>query len=113
MKCEFLLMFVLLFGYSGLVAASEQLTVADLETEINSLKAQVKRLVYAQQSTDNEITELKDVISNNGLALILFAFFCAWWAKTTGRSALLWFFLGILFHIFTAIALLVKTEPSA
>ena len=38
----------------------------------------------------------------------LFAFFCAYWAQQTGRSALTWFFLGLFFGPLTGLALVLK-----
>jgi hypothetical protein len=48
-----------------------------------------------------------------GLILILFGGFCALWAQNTGRSAWAWFFLGLLFNVFTLIALLSKNAREA
>jgi hypothetical protein len=45
-----------------------------------------------------------------GLVLFFFAVFCALWAQNTGRSAWLWFFLGLFFHIITALVLLTKNS---
>jgi hypothetical protein len=67
---------------------------------------------HAALASETAISKLQKAINSNGLAIVFFGFFCAWWAKTTGRSALGWFILGLLFHVFTAIALLIKTERS-
>ena len=48
-----------------------------------------------------------------GLILVLFGGFCALWAQNTGRSAWAWFFLGLLFNVFTLIALLSKNAREA
>ena len=42
------------------------------------------------------------------LVIFLFGAFCALWAQNTGRSAWLWFFLGIIFSVLTVIFLLSK-----
>jgi hypothetical protein len=39
---------------------------------------------------------------------LLFGAFCALWAQNTGRNAWLWFFLGLLFHVFAVGVLLYK-----
>jgi hypothetical protein len=66
----------------------------------------------AQTSTDVEsrITKLERKIddSSGGVALFLFGAFCALWAQNTGRSAWLWFFLGLFFSVITVVVLLVK-----
>ncbi|MDH5822059.1 hypothetical protein QFW77_03500 [Luteimonas sp. RD2P54] len=43
-----------------------------------------------------------------GLVAFLFGVFCAYWAQETGRSAWLWFFLGLLLPPIAGIALLSK-----
>lgn len=48
--------------------------------------------------------------SSDGAALFLFGAFCALWAQNTGRSAWLWFFLGLLFSVITVIFLLYKNS---
>ncbi len=45
-----------------------------------------------------------------GLVTILYGMFCALWAQNSGRSALLWFFLGLFGHIITCIVLLAKNS---
>jgi hypothetical protein len=40
----------------------------------------------------------------------LFGIFCAYWAQVTGRSAWLWFFMGLLFGPITGIVLASKNS---
>ncbi|MCL4836984.1 MAG: hypothetical protein KJ058_03330 [Thermoanaerobaculia bacterium] len=42
------------------------------------------------------------------LVAFLFGIFCAYWAQTTKRSALVWFFLGVFFAPLTGLLLLAK-----
>jgi hypothetical protein len=86
---------------------------AETQAQIQHLQLELSALAKKQADTSSEVSKLQNRITNNGLALLFFAFFCAWWAKSTGRSALLWFFLGIFFNIITAIVLVVKTERPA
>lgn len=44
-----------------------------------------------------------------GYVQFLFGIFCAWWAQDTGRSAWVWFFLGLFFGPITGLFLLNKT----
>lgn len=44
---------------------------------------------------------------------ILFGAFCALWAQNTGRSAWLWFFLGLFFNVVTVCFLLTKNANDA
>jgi len=105
---------ILLVALSALLAtfSSNSATGQDVNTEkeITILKNRINSIEYSVGQNKTELEALTDVVQNNALVLILFAFFCAWWAKTSGRSSLLWFVLGLFFHIFTAIALVIKTE---
>ncbi|WP_395343758.1 hypothetical protein PN836_004105 [Ningiella sp. W23] len=112
MKCKFLLMLVMVFSFQSLVFASEQSTISELENKVSQLQTKVAQLEFAQTQAESDISKLQETIKNSGIAIVLFAFFCAWWAKTSGRSALLWFFLGLFFHVITAIVLLIKTKRS-
>jgi hypothetical protein len=99
-----------MFMSLSVVANSDAKAKLDLENKIELVQ---NRLSYLEQQVDennSEIRSLTNTAKNNALPLVLFAFFCAWWAKSSGRSPLLWFFLGLLFHVFTAIALVIKTE---
>jgi len=86
-------------------------TKPDLETKVELVQNRLYFLEQMVYDNDSKIKGLTKAAKDNALPLVLFAFFCAWWAKSTGRSALGWFFLGLLFHVFTAIALVAKTEP--
>jgi|TARA_B100000700_G_C14996545_1_gene834119 hypothetical protein len=113
MKGKCLVIVFLLFGwqYAALASATTtQPSLSELEQTVNRLYSKVRSLERAQASTDTEVSKLQEAIKSNGLAVVLFAFFCAWWAKTTGRSVPGWFLLGLIFHVLTAIALLLKTE---
>jgi len=43
-------------------------------------------------------------------AVFLFAIFCAYWAQTTDRSSLLWFFSGLFFAPIAGLVLLYKNS---
>lgn len=112
MKIKTLIFMLFLFGFSGALWAQD-VTKSDLtEKEISYLKTRIENLEITQSETKQEISAVRNTIRNNGLVLVLFGIFCAWWAKKTGRNAWLWFFLGAIFHVFTGIALLSKTERS-
>ena len=46
----------------------------------------------------------------DGMVAFLFGAFCALWAQNTGRSAWLWFFLGLFFSCITVFFLLIKNS---
>ena len=49
-------------------------------------------------------------MDDTALVLFLFGVFCALWAQNTGRSAWLWFFLGLFGSVITVIVLLYKNS---
>ena len=62
------------------------------------------------QSDSQRVAQLENRVSNlentgftfhadEGVALWLFAAFCALWAQNTGRNPWLWFFLGMFFNV--------------
>ncbi|GHE84901.1 hypothetical protein [Thalassotalea profundi] len=108
---KFIRILLIIFSCSTFASDEIKPTTAELETQIKHLQ---NRLYFIEQSVlDNSsaLRNLSRTAQDNILVLVLFAFFCAWWAKTTDRNSVLWFFLGLLFNVFTAIAIVLKTEP--
>ena len=73
--------------------------------------------VEAFPKQEERITQLERKIGNLerkagqlGVVASIFAAFCALWAQNTGRSAWLWFFLGLFFSVITVIVLLWKNS---
>jgi len=63
------------------------------------------------KALENRVSQLESAVEHKaGIGGIVFIYgvFCALWAQNTGRSAWLWFFLGLLFSVITVIVLLVK-----
>jgi hypothetical protein len=65
------------------------------------------------QQLEQRVAEVERDLSHRlrdgaGIAIFLFGAFCALWAQNTGRSSLLWFFLGLFFHVFAVLVLLYK-----
>jgi len=61
----------------------------------------------AQEPGGNSNTSVVASAGGGGVAF-LFGAFCALWAQNTGRNPWLWFFLGLIFSVITAIVLLAK-----
>ncbi len=68
------------------------------------LEARIKAL---EDRVAREESTLRDN-GSDGAVVFLYGAFCALWAKNTGRSAWLWFFMGIIFNVFTVVVLLYK-----
>jgi hypothetical protein len=63
------------------------------------------------KALENRVSQLESAVEHKagiGGIVFLYGTFCALWAQNTGRSAWLWFFLGLLFSVITVIVLLVK-----
>ena len=76
-------------------------------------EAKVDRLTARMDAADSRLRQLDDRVkklASDGAVIFLFGAFCALWAQNTGRSAWLWFFLGLLGSIVTVIVLLVKNS---
>jgi hypothetical protein len=75
---------------------------------------------FAQQQEDYRMNQLEQrvdgldhkVKADGDAVMVLFLFgaFCALWAQNTGRSAWLWFFLGMFFNVITIFFLLTKNS---
>ena len=75
------------------------------------------RTVCAQQDLTQRVDQLTSRVDRmdsrvdrgaSGAVLFLFGAFCALWAQNTKRSALVWFFLGVIFNVITVLVLLAK-----
>jgi hypothetical protein len=87
------LIIVLTFGFCDTAFAQmEPQRVTQLEGRVSTLEQKIRNAGDA------------------GLVLFLFGAFCALWAQNSGRSAWLWFFLGLLFSVITVLVLLSKNS---
>jgi fatty acid desaturase len=68
--------------------------ITSLQRRVNELEARVERSEEAAAAA--------------GIAVFVIACVCALWAQNTRRSAWLWFFLGLFFHVITLVVLLNK-----
>jgi hypothetical protein len=92
MKCIYLLLIFAVFLGGTAFAQPEPQRVSQLEHRVSTLEQKIRQA------------------GDQGLVLILFGAFCALWAQNSGRSAWLWFFLGLLFSIITVLVLLWKNS---
>lgn len=76
------------------------------DIQIENLKRKVSQL----ESTVNKVESEGKKTDASGAVLLLFGAFCALWAQNTGRSAWLWFFLGLIGSVVAVIVLLVKNS---
>ena len=95
-----------LFGslFIGMMWAGVARAESVSEREIGDLERRVDRLERSVRNTDANVRSSGAA----GGVFFLFGVFCALWAQNTGRSAWLWFFLGLFFHVITTLFLLSK-----
>lgn len=112
------LVFCVLTACLGLAAVPacaqpfEGTSIDSLRQDINRLESEVNLRNGEVRSLRNDVGELRDQgaeAATMPVAFFLFftGVFCALWAQSTGRSGLVWFFLGAFFHLFTLLAVLV------
>jgi len=90
----------LIVGMLLLVGVMSQRAAAQTETQsTTNLEYRVSNLEHRTSSA-----------ASGGAIAFLFGAFCALWAQNTGRSAWLWFFLGLLFSVITVLVLLYKNS---
>jgi hypothetical protein len=91
-------------------ASAQQKTT---DERVSALEYRVAQLESSVKETGGQVAYLQTSInhaSSEGVALFLFGVFCALWAQNTGRSAWLWFFLGLFFNVITVLVLLAKNS---
>ena len=96
---------ILLIGLLGFVPrlAAQPLPRGDertVEQRVAVLESEVRSLESSLQKTS----------ALAGMVPIFFGLFCALWAQNTRRSAVLWFFLGLVFMIIAGFVVLIKNE---
>lgn len=84
--------------------------LAELEQRIAQLEQEVANLRNApggdlERRVDNLERNIGNLASS-GLVIFLYASFCALWAQTKRRSAVLWFIFGGIFNVFAVLLLL-------
>ena len=76
----------------------------------------IRRLEVKIDHLETEIEQIKSTASDAEayipFVLMIFGAFSALWAQNTGRSALLWFFLGYCFSVITVLVILYKNPQS-
>jgi outer membrane murein-binding lipoprotein Lpp len=87
--------------------------VRRLQREVDNVEQGVSSVRTQVWSVERELSDLRDDYgatdyAPGGLLLFFIGAFCALWAQNTGRSAWLWFFLGLFFHMITLLVLLAK-----
>jgi len=90
----------LVVGMLLLVGVMSQRAAAQTETQSTT------NLEYRVSSLEHRTSNA----ASGGAIAFLFGAFCALWAQNTGRSAWLWFFLGLLFSVITVLVLLHKNS---
>lgn len=92
------------------LAQQSEPDLVELEQRIEQLEQEVADL---RNTTNNDLQQRIDdlerdigSLASSGLVIFLYAGFCALWAQTQRRSAVLWFIFGAIFNVFTVFVLL-------
>ena len=99
-----MLLITVLIGIAAPLLSQAQ----DDSTEIQNLKSEVSSLKSMVQDLESEMRSVQAKLDDAAIVLFFFAVFCAWWAQHTERNPWLWFFMGLFFHVITALVLLSK-----
>lgn len=91
---------------SFLLTSLPAVAQSSADAKVDALNARTTGLESRLGNLERDVKKL----DGTGLVLFLFGVVCALWAQNTGRSAWLWFFLGLFFSIITVIVLLVKNS---
>jgi outer membrane murein-binding lipoprotein Lpp len=93
-------------------AQSVEQSVSQLESRVSNLESSRSSTQATIQSITSRLAsaENRSSTASGGVAAFLFGAFCALWAQNTGRSAWLWFFLGLFFSVITVLVLLHKNS---
>jgi hypothetical protein len=83
-----------IFAFASVAVAQDGLRISNVESRVTRLEGKGKQASAA------------------GAVGFLFGSFCALWAQNTGRSAWLWFFLGLFFSVIAVLVLLSKNSDN-
>jgi tetrahydromethanopterin S-methyltransferase subunit G len=81
---------------------------SSLMRRIRNLESKVSHLESKVMVQEFDIRRVREKLDDAAIVLFFFAVFCALWAQNTDRNPWLWFFLGLFFHVVTALVLLFK-----
>lgn len=104
-SASILFLLTTLYCCNGVCAQSPD---GQLRRELDQLQSKVRDLETDNRELERNQRKLIDESGGIGVVLILFGTVCALWAQNTGRSAWLWFFLGMVFSVVTVFFLLSK-----
>lgn len=104
----FVVVTIILLMLPGSYATAQQkgnekdAALTELEKKVADLEWKLEQV---ERNTSDLSKEAKDY-APIGLVLVLYGAFCALWAQNTGHHTWTWFLLGVLFSVFTVIAIL-------
>ncbi len=77
------------------------------------LPAQEQRVQQLEEDVQALRQDLEGAFGAYGLVSLLYGAFCALWAQNTGRSAWLWFFLGLMLNVIAVLVVLSKNSADS
>lgn len=79
--------------------------------KVERLERKIKQLEYRVGRSEQTLSDVDELAKDLGPLLFLFGAFCALWAQNSRRNAWVWFFVGLIFHVFAILVLLYKNKP--
>jgi outer membrane murein-binding lipoprotein Lpp len=79
--------------------------VRDLTNESAARQQLAAKVGYLKSDVDSLRTDFRND-AGSGAVMFLFGVVCALWAQNSGRNPWLWFFLGLIFSVITALVML-------
>lgn len=98
--------FIFIITGSDLNAQNNEVEIREMKNTIEAQNQKIQILESRLNATDSDIRQNLSGYAPMFIVLFLFGTVCALWAQSTGRNAMVWFFLGLIFSIFTAITVL-------
>ena len=96
-----------------LLAQTPEQRIQELEERVRSVETRANKNTSSTSAAEGRVSAVEQNLADHaskGVVLYLFGVLCALWAQNTGRSAWTWFLLGVVFNVFTVLALLSKNS---
>jgi len=99
-------LFIFIIPGKNLNAQDTGAEVREMKNTIEAQNQKIQTLETRLNATDSDLRQNLSGYAPMFIVLFLFGTVCALWAQSSGRNAMAWFFLGLIFSIFTAITVL-------
>jgi len=99
-------LFIFVIPGSDLSSQNTAVEIREMKNTIEAQNQKIQTLESRLNATDSDIRQELSGSAPVFMVLFLFGTVCALWAQGSGRNAIAWFFLGLIFSIIAAITVL-------